>query len=182
MRERKLPGLVARYRSAELDHSADQMLLAACKNELPRLSWGWSEVAVREGVLHEPDFAGDALTELRPEVELTLWVQKEAQRLHGEQGHPVLECTFRDRVILVRGALERPRYMLHRHSQPRKGISGWYLGPVEPEHIGGGDFDTVPTAALAGHRHLLPYLGFPEGTLLVFEGERLLPLENRSGL
>lgn len=149
-----------------------------------RSPFGWSEVAPRSQgpdvtELCEPAFPD--FSTLVPGVDVTLRVFLEQERVHQALGLPVVACTFRDRVLVSGDSLDHRRFMLHRHAQPRRGNSGWYVGPVEPDQIGRDvDYEQVPSGRLL-HRGLVPFLTLPEGSLVLFEQGRAVEVRKPDG-
>ena len=139
------------------------------------LRWGWSElVLVRspDGALqlHEPDFGGDPLEDLRPDVTATLQVQAATRELLascGVQPHPV---RFDELVVVAGDPFDASVLMAQRNPPSAPGDSGWYVS-ARPGFEDGALSPRMVFELLDARPGLLPALALPAGWQVVLDGD-----------
>jgi len=139
------------------------------------ISCGGSLLALRrqrgELVVHEPAFDGDPLSETRPDVTTTLRTLDSQIELLARCSAPAQPTMFWETVTVPRGTLDVRRVYLHRHRKLSMRDSGWSLAPLDGEAEGLGTL--FVHEILAKRPALVPALAFPEGWLVVFDGNRV---------
>jgi hypothetical protein len=192
------PGATARF-TAEL---GDETLVAHCHSHLSQqaewllrlvqslrdtekgvrdgttIQLGWSMITVRrlnsKLVLFEPDFGGDALAAVRPDVTVTLWVLSQQSDLLVKLAVEGVAARFDEKVILATGVLRDTRIYLERTPDVSVGDSGWYIGPVEGEDATDGPLEAIRLYELLKLRPaVMPVLALPPGWLIVFNGDHI---------
>ena len=101
---------------------------------------GWSSLIAKEDagthrlVLHEPDFAGNPLEDVRPDVTTTLALHSTQLWLAKQMKAAFSRTTFRQKVAVVPGCLSEERLVLLRTAGTRfEDDSGWLVFPDGPE-------------------------------------------------
>lgn len=169
----------------EQQHAAGQTIFAGMC-----ISCGWSVVTLRADgdslAVCEPDFDGDPLRAVRPDLTCTFQVfdrqRQLLKRLGLDEGDP---ARFDEEIIAVRSCLDKPRVVIKRFVDGT-GAAGWAVLPVEPLKAGGyqpeRDLVKLPVWQLLRKRpSLVQVLALPKGFGAVFDGDKLLWVENAAG-
>jgi hypothetical protein len=146
-----------------------------------KVRFGWSVLTVRErtgGGLEvcEPDFDGDPLTQIRPQVSTTLGVLAQQTVLARRVGVTPVDVGFEQKLVVARGALDSTRLHLFRSDPASGDDSGW---TVTSDDAPGGvdDPDSFETRRLFDFLHLRPVvlsaLCLPPEFAVVIDGDRI---------
>lgn len=147
-----------------------------------RVRMGWSMFTLKkqgnELAVCEPDFAGNALQGVRPDVTLTLQVLAlQASLLHKLRLRDrSTDTRFEDTLTCARGCLADDDLYLRR-GKPTPGDSGWYLGSVRGAERGDDPslFETLYVYQLVQKRKgLLQALLLPEDYMVVFQRDQVV--------
>jgi hypothetical protein len=140
---------------------------------------GWSVlklVRTIEGlVLCEPDFDNDPFRNFRKDVSATLAVVSAQRDLVSKVGCSPVDIRFDDKVVMLKGCLESPGIYAER-SDPKKGDSGWYLGPTSERPAPTvNDLEAVWAFELLRKRpHLLSAMCLPANWMVVWNGTEIV--------
>jgi hypothetical protein len=124
----------------------------------------------------EPDFDRNPFADIRPNVTCTLTILAKQKDLAARLRVDPVEISFQDKIVLKRGVLSRQRVYLERKPSPRKGDSGWYIGPVEADGIQpkAEELEAMYVYQLLAVRpEMLTALILPTGYLVVMNGSEL---------
>lgn len=143
-----------------------------------RIRFAWSVITlldVQGGLLaHEPDFSGNPIDDVRPDLSLTLLIAAEQvaflRSFLLDISEPPL---FYQTLIMVGSALHaNDVFLLHQESSG--GLdSGWFLGATAEQSSEERILAPIHTL-VATHAHLLKCLALPEGYMAVFNGRELV--------
>lgn len=175
--------------AAALNPSADDLLemlarLGAQAGPPPggaRMRWVWSAVTLVDRgdggrLLHEPDFAGDALHATRPSLDATFATVRDQAAFCRAAGAAAADCWFDGLVLVGPDALAAAEGRLVRSAPVDASDTGWYLAaadeaaaPDDPNRIA-----TVRAYELMARRpHLVEALAMPVGSVVLFTADRL---------
>ncbi len=120
--------------------------------------------------VREPDFGGDPFGATRDDLTLTLAIVDGQLDLLARATAPARATMFWETMLVTRGALGVRRVYLERRKRLGLRDSGWTLGPLDGDDA---DVETRGVDELFVARPALASaLAFPEGWLLVFDGDR----------
>lgn len=138
---------------------------------------GWTMLLVRRGngdlVVHAPDFDRDPFRDTTDDLSLSFEIQVQQNEILQRLGLEGQAASFQDKIVAAKGVLTTRRIYLERASNPTRGDSGWYIGPVDNNK------DEPPLEAyyvfqlLKIRPSLLRALALPPGYLVVFEGDTI---------
>lgn len=143
-----------------------------------KIQLGWSILSFRQEspgllVVCEPDFSRNPFLDTRDDVSCTLSVQQAQNTFAKQIQVEILPVSFQDKVVIAKGSLSTSHIYLERNADPKKGDSGWYIGPCEPTSSPP-DLEAVYVYELLQLRpSVLQCLGLPPGYLVVFQDEEI---------
>jgi len=153
-----------------------------------KVRFGWSILTLREDggglVVCEPDFAGDPLHELRPQVDTTLDVLARQAALVRRVGATPVDAGFEQFVVVARGALESATLQLFRSPPERDHDSGWTISsPEQPGSAQDADaFDALRVFTLLARRPVvLSALALPPGYAAIIDGDAISAVFDADG-
>ncbi|HEX6322869.1 MAG TPA: hypothetical protein VFZ36_04015 [Vicinamibacterales bacterium] len=156
--------------------------LAAAKPLRPglRIRFGWSMLTLREmngeWILCEPDFDGDPLNDVRPDISTTLDVVSRQTAFARRVGVRPVDATFDQFILIGRGAWDAHDIQLFRDESRDADDSGWSLAPANAPSAGDRDaeYDAVRTFdALRKRPSILPVLVLPPGYAVTMAGDKV---------
>lgn len=150
------------------------------------IQFGWSLLTLvgpsRELEVWEPDFSGDPIHDMLPQVENTLTVAAEQVALLRSSRLGGTDAGYRQRVVIAKGCLEAERIYLERKEPKQPSDSGWYIGPVDnPETAAQGLEVLFVYHIFQRRRALMQALALPYGCLVIFQGQILEAVFDKNG-
>lgn len=152
-----------------------------------RVQFGWSVLTLMtdgDGLrVHEPDFDGDPLGEVRPNLDTSLDVLVQQVKVLSGSGLPGEDVSFSDAVFIQGRALEAPNVFLTRQGPASDGDSGWYVGNLDDmDNAGGAKPEAVRVYELLGRRPcLLKVLTLPPSYAVTVQGDTITGVMDAEG-
>jgi hypothetical protein len=137
----------------------------------------------RELTIGEPDFSGNALKNVVPEVDRTLRIIKAQAAICKLAGTVGPETYFDQTILVAKAHIKTPGIYMDRRETNNANVSGWYLGPVGASDAPTeNDLELLYTYQLVSLRPaLLKTLCLPVNYLVVFDGDRINKLFDAKG-
>ena len=123
--------------------------------------------------LLQPDYESDPFNLWSNDVSVSIDVLVSQSTMLRRCRLEGLACTFKDKIVLTKGALERDDIYLER-SEASPGDSGWYIGPSSGER---GELSAIYSYELLKARPALTGLLFlPAGTVVIVKASRIVEI------
>jgi hypothetical protein len=130
----------------------------------------------------EPDFRSGQVSELTSDLTTTIKVMRQQIALLNRVGLRATRCRYDQRVIVLKGALDRKRIYADRN-EPKNFDSGWYLGA--PDQVGqpsADELESIPLYHLLSLRpEIIDVLALPVGCIVVWDQNTIEALYNPEG-
>jgi hypothetical protein len=125
----------------------------------------------RDLTVCEPDFSGNALKNVVPEVDRTLRIIRAQAAICNLAGAIGPETYFDQTILVAKAHIKAPHIYLDRREANNANVSGWYLGPVGASSAPTeNDLELLYTFQLVSLRPaLLKTLCLPVNYLVVFD-------------
>jgi len=152
-----------------------------------RIQFGWSVLTLKsdgEGLrVHEPDFDGDPLGDVRANLDTSLDVLVQQVNVLRGSGLPGEDVSFSDAVFVQGRALEAPNVFLMRQKPAADGDSGWYVGNLDDvDNTRGAEPEAVRVYELLRRRPcLLKVLTLPPSYAVTVQGDTITGVMDPEG-
>jgi hypothetical protein len=159
----------------------EQVRQGVCLRDGMSIQFGWVRLTLRRRdqylLLHEPDFSGDPLNSLRPNLDWTIDVHLAQQEVIADLALDTWSPTdcFEELVAAI-GSLQEPR-LIAKHYEDRAGVKGWVIFRAQDPRL-----VTIDTLSeqygklrvwqlLHLRPSLLRYLALPSGYTVFLNGD-----------